>query len=165
MNFLGTTAVTLLVAGATAMLAGCTISTPYKGPIAKTPAAGGERPALVAITHARLGTNLGANIVFWKQIGHVVRAAERQPGYLGHSLRRKIFGDEAWTITVWSDEASLEAFVRSDAHQRAIREGMAAIENVRFVRVTLERTDLPLTWERAEKLLAANSPAPNPVAY
>lgn len=165
MHPLPKTRISSLMAGAAAMLTGCTISTPYQGSIAKAPLEGGEPPALVAITHARLGTDLAANIDFWNQIGRVVEAAERQPGYLGHSLRRKIFGGEAWTITVWSDEASLKAFVRSEAHQRAIREGMAAITDVRFARVTLDRAELPLPWDRAEQLLAANSPAPRPIAY
>lgn len=157
--------ISFVMAGAVAMLAGCTISTPYQGPIAKGPVEDGDRPALVAITHARLGTDLGANIDFWSQIGRVVEAAQRQPGYLGHSLRRKVFGGEAWTITVWSDEASLKAFVRSEAHRRAIREGMAAIAEVRFARVTLDRAELPLPWDRAEELLAANSPALHQIAY
>lgn len=147
----------LFAATGASALGGCTVSTPFQGPAAKAPLDDGQPPALLAITHVRLGSNLARNIDFWKQIGRVVDAAERQPGYLGHALRRKLLVGEGWTMTAWADEASLQAFVRSDAHQRAIREGVDAIAHARFVRVTVDRADLPLSWQRAEQILAADA--------
>jgi heme-degrading monooxygenase HmoA len=44
-----------------------------------------------------------------------------QPGLLGHAVRFEIFGNKAWTMTAWKDEASLTAFVRSPAHRAAVR--------------------------------------------
>ena len=141
-------------------LGACSIATPFQGRIGQAPAEQHEEPVVVAITHARLGSNLAANVDLREKIGRVVKPAEHQPGYFGHALRRTLLGDETWTINVWQDEKSLMAFVRSDARQRAVREGAGALAEVRFARVSVECTALPLGWDRAEKLLTATAAEP-----
>ncbi|HEX4871293.1 MAG TPA: antibiotic biosynthesis monooxygenase family protein [Nevskiaceae bacterium] len=149
------------LAGSAAVLIGalglgaCSIGTPYRS--LEGPAAGGER--VVALTHARLGEDAAARGRFWEGVWRVEGALARQPGLVGHRLRRSLLGREVWTMTVWQDEASLEAFVRSPLHQQAMREGVAALSFIETARLRLPAERLPPSWDEAEAALAAQGRA------
>lgn len=135
-------------------ITGCAISTPYRG--ADT---GGDAleddTVLMVLTHAELAEGTEDASAFWSNVSAVADSLEGRPGFVGYRLRRELFGRNSWTMTVWTDTASLEAFVESDIHQTAIREGWPALARARFARVTLSRSDVPISWARAEALLDA----------
>ncbi|MCG8693896.1 MAG: hypothetical protein MI806_22050, partial [Minwuiales bacterium] len=56
-------------------------------------------------------------------------------------------------MTVWSDEASLIAFVQGETHQAAIAEGFEALETAGFARFEADRADIPVAWDRAIEIL------------
>lgn len=132
-------------------LGGCAIATPFR---AGGDAAGSEgQTVLVVVTEARLGSDPAARAAFWEEVRLTDRAMARQPGVVGHSLRRELLGDRAWTLTVWSDSGSLDVFVLEGAHRRAMERAGKAVAAMRSVRFTVARTALPLGWEEALRRL------------
>lgn len=132
---------------------GCAISTPYRRAAGGGPV--GDDTVLVALTHAELAQGADAASAFWSNVSAVAESLEGRPGFIGYRLRRELLGRNSWTMTVWTDEASLAAFVRSDIHQTAILEGGPALARARFARITLPLSEIPLSWEEAEALLDA----------
>ncbi len=135
-------------------LSACAVATPFRGPgydPASGPTIGGAR-LVVAVTNARLGTERG---VFWENVARVEASLADRPGFVGHSKRTPILGGEAWTLSVWTDEAALDAFVASETHQRAIAEAYPGLAGTRFHRFELDRAAVPPSWEEALARLEA----------
>ena len=145
-----------LIASTLALLGGCTISTPFQGPGYDRSVGVTEiddrQTVVVALTHAVVGDSRRN---FDRGVEGVVDSLESQPGLIGYSLRRELLGNEAWTLTVWRDEASLDAFVRSPAHRQAIQNGMGDITTASFRRIELPAAKIPIDWESALEYLAA----------
>ncbi len=139
-------------------LVGCTISTPFQGP-GYDPDKGlvieGVQTAYVGLTLAVLKKDPKLQSVFWSHVKKVEAALSDRPGFIGYSKRTRLLGNRAWTMTVWTDEASLEAFVRSEVHQTAIRESMNALESAAFARIEINRESIPLSWNHAIAILEA----------
>ena len=146
-----TVAVLMLLA-----LGGCVFATPFRGPgyDAKTGVtAEGTDKVVVALTKAVLRGDRRKRSEFWEHVFDVEASLSEQPGLIGYSLRRQMFGPVAWTMTVWTDEASLTAFVQGETHQAAIAEGFAALETAGFARFAADRTEIPVAWNRAIEVL------------
>ena len=143
-------------------LGGCAIATPFQGPGYDrrngVAIESGDR-LVVAMTKAVLKQDRTLRPTFWAYVSKVEASLATRPGFVGYALRREVFGRQAWTMTVWSDEASLAAFVESDVHQAAIREAMGAIDCATFARLEVDRRDVPITWDRALAALAAEEAA------
>lgn len=135
-----------------ALLGGCAIATPYR---AAAPPGGSEgEVAVIALTEATLGPDRAARAAFWDGVRAVERDLATQPGLLGHSLRRELLGNRAWTMTVWESEAALDRFVASPVHRAAMRAGNPAIAGQRFATLARPRAAGPLTWAEALDVLA-----------
>ncbi len=138
---------------------GCVIDTPLKGPgIASgtskmTNSAG---TVFVSLTKAVLVNDPKLRAIFWSYVGKVEASLPEHPGFVGYSKRTRLFGNEAWTMTIWTDEKSLNDFVEGDVHQTAIRESIHALASATFARVELNREEIPLSWERALQFLDKN---------
>lgn len=65
-----------------------------------------------------------------------------------------MFANKAWTITVWRDEESLSAFLRSDTHKTVVSQVSEMLVRGRTVAFVLPSHDLPLDWDVAERRLA-----------
>lgn len=140
-------------------LGGCAIATPFRGPgydSADGVAADRPETVVVVLTEAVLRDDRAGSSAFWDNVGKVEDSLAQQPGFIGYSLRRELLGDRAWTMTAWSDEASIAAFVHSPTHQTAIAEGLGALQATGFARIKVKRDDVPLDWERALEILAAS---------
>ncbi|HIP80056.1 MAG TPA: hypothetical protein EYH07_16550 [Kiloniellaceae bacterium] len=137
-------------------LGGCTIATPFKGP-GFDPKEGvtleGSDRVVVAITRAVLQGDRSERSDFWTNVWRVEASLEARQGFIGYSLRRELFGAEAWTMTAWIDESSLDAFVSSSVHQTAIEQSLPALGQTGFARFEVERDDIPLSWDRAVEIL------------
>lgn len=141
----------LTVAGFIAALFGlpsCQLATPFAGP-GYSPSRGVTLPdvgdsVIVAVTHAHLDPD--NRRPFDDYTRHVIRSLSDNDGYIGHSVRARVFGHEVWTLTVWRDEPSLDAFVRSPTHRAAIREGLSGVTTAQFMRFTSPTSDVPPRW-------------------
>jgi heme-degrading monooxygenase HmoA len=144
--------ITLLVA-LVLMLTACKFGTPFSGPINEMKKLSSNETAVIALSYVRTGDDSAKNIVFWDYVMEVNDNLPKQKGYLGHSIRRVVLGKEGWTMTVWENEQSLNEFVRGDLHQRAIDKSLNAVAKARFARATVKRSEVPISWEKAEQLL------------
>ena len=143
-------AATLLLA--LCFISGCDVATPFRGSGYQSEAGvtiGEGDELIVAITNAELSEDDQLRSVFWGYVKKVERSLDGRSGFVGYSKRAELLGSEVWTMTVWTDKASLEAFVRSDEHQAAIREALPALSSVRFARFEVGRAEIPVSWERA----------------
>lgn len=129
-------------------LGGCTIGTPYRSTGVAAP-----DEVVVAITQASVDP--AQRRLFDTQLDRVVGLLPKQPGLVGWSLRKELFGTEAWTLTAWTDEAARAAFVADPVHAAAIRASAPAVTGTRFARVRVAAKEMPLGWERALAILAA----------
>ena len=138
-------------------LTGCAFSGPFK----KTALAreGGfppDRAVLVVVSATE--HRPGMRSEFFKDTKAVLATMDAQPGLLGYGVRFEIFGNKAWTMTAWKDEASLTAFVRSPAHREAVRRSGETAQNTRFASVEMPLGALPMSWAEAKQRLDAATP-------
>lgn len=150
------TAFRLVAFVAALAVCGCAAATPFKGPgydRREGVTLVTDRPLVVALTEARLKPDRNDRQLFWREVRAVEASLANQPGLVGYSLRTRILGSDVWTMTIWTDEKSLDAFVRGDAHGRAISQSDRALELVRFARLRLGPAEVPLPWDRAIEIL------------
>lgn len=137
-------------------LAGCTIAQPFRAPGLSSNDPG---PYLVVITEASVSREPGAADAFFAISETLVQEIQGRPGYVGHSRRRELFGDRAWTMTVWRDTEAMLAFINGETHGAAMRRTADLVADARFARTWVAASDLPLSWKDAEALLASSGRA------
>jgi heme-degrading monooxygenase HmoA len=131
-----------------ACLPSCRVAMPFSGPGysrsegVTLPGAG--ETVVVAVTHAVVDNSKRGP--FDEGTRRVDESLSSLDGFIGRSLRIHLFGNEAWTMTVWRDEESLDAFVASTTHRRAIRDGMPALKSARFLRFRIPTREVPPSW-------------------
>lgn len=138
-------ALTMSVVG----LSGCQLATPFAGP-------GYDRERGVTLADAGDTVTIGVTnavvrpfqrAAFDDYTRRVIKSLPENNGYIGHSVRSRILGNEVWTMTMWRDEDALNAFVRSDTHRAAMREGLSGVKRAKFLRSQWPRTSPPPTWD------------------
>ncbi|MFN4042713.1 MAG: hypothetical protein ACK4HI_00800 [Limnobacter sp.] len=133
--------VTSLAAAGLALTA-FSISTPFVYPQGKAAIA---QNAKLVVTHAFIQD--GKSGPFYSRSEEVVKSLKGQPGLLAYSVRRQLFGNQAWTLTVWDSERSKSAFIRSSAHQSAMAEASSVLSCARFLRVDWSGEIKNLNWD------------------
>jgi len=68
---------------------------------------------------------------------------------IGYSLNSRLFTGQFWTLSVWEDEAALQAFVHAAPHVETMRAMIPHMGPTRFVRWTVRGADLPVRWDDA----------------
>lgn len=144
---------TLVYAALFSMLSGCFFFGPPFEANARFASVPQDKPVIVGVTHVTLGSNSKSNKAFWDHTYQVVESLPDHHGYLGHRVRKKLFINEAWTMTVWEDEDALNKFVRGSQHGKAMANGLAAVKKARFVRFALPRSETPIDWKTTEQFM------------
>ncbi|HEX8876543.1 MAG TPA: antibiotic biosynthesis monooxygenase family protein [Phycisphaerales bacterium] len=116
------------LAGLASTLGSCALATPFSGPGRSSD---GDR-VFVAVTNAVLHPD--KRRAFDDHTRRVIESLPSHEGYLGHSVRGRVLGNEVWTMTMWRDEESLDAFIESPVHRTAIREGLSGVRTAKFLR-------------------------------
>ena len=141
------------------LLGGCKVSTPLSGPgydSEKGVTVIGNDKLTIGLTYVYIGDDRELNKSFWTNVKKVTSYLETSPtGFIAYSIRKEIVGNQAWTMTVWESEESLNAFVRSDVHQKAITESRDALQKVGFVRFEIDKEEIPISWNKAETIMEA----------
>jgi heme-degrading monooxygenase HmoA len=141
----------------TNFLANCTVGTPFtKSNQSKQLTLKDNQKIILSITEAHTSGSIFDRFTFWRRVSDVRNDLDNNQGYLGGAIRREIFGSKAWTMTAWVDEQSLEDFVLSREHDRAIKEGSKALAKANFYRKEMEWRQVPLSWEEAIQELECN---------
>jgi heme-degrading monooxygenase HmoA len=135
-------------------LSGCAFTAPYRRMgAAQTGALAADHMAVVTLSAVE--HQPGKRKPFFDDTKRVFADLPNQEGLLGYSFRFQFFGNKAWTMTAWEDEASRDRFARSPVHLAAVRNSRTTAQNMRFISVEVPASSLPLSWREALKHLEA----------
>ena len=135
---------------------GYVIAKSFKGPgydVNKGVTFPGTDSVLVGLTYAVTGDDSELNNIFFEHVKKVEESLQDRSGFIGYSIRKQLFGNEVWTMTVWDNKYSMQSFVESDVHKEAMKKGMTALKTTRFYRFFIKKEAIPISWEKAEKLV------------
>jgi quinol monooxygenase YgiN len=79
----------------------------------------------------------------------ITRQLQRSPGLMGYSLQTELLTGRFRTLSVWENEAALQAFVQAAPHQETMRALIPHMGPTRFVRWTVLGAHLPVRWDEA----------------
>jgi heme-degrading monooxygenase HmoA len=65
---------------------------------------------------------------------------------VAYGLQAQLMAKTLWTLSVWEDQASLDAFARSDPHRHITAQLKAHMGTTRFRFVQVDGSYLPLSW-------------------
>ena len=74
------------------------------------------------------------------------RQLARAEGLAGYALNAELARKTFWTFSAWADQASLDAFARSDPHRRITQRLAPVMGPTRFETLTMAGSRLPLPW-------------------
>jgi quinol monooxygenase YgiN len=137
-----------LIASLSTLITSCGVGMPFRWPGydavkgVTVPNAGND--VLLVITNPKVDRTKRAAFDDYTQ--RLLKSMHNTPGLIGYSGRKQIFGDEAWTASVWADEDSMRRFIFSPGHLAAMDAGKPALKDVRFRREWIPAKNLPLTW-------------------
>jgi heme-degrading monooxygenase HmoA len=143
--------ISLAIATLAVSIGGCAISTPFQWPGLKGPPGTPGQEAVVSITHVVVKP--GQNAAFFRETMAVHAGISKTPGIVGYSVRRELFGNQGWTVSVWQDEESLRRFVFTPQHMKAMAIGEPLLEASHFYRLKVPYSSLPLDWGQALELM------------
>ncbi|MDA8358446.1 MAG: hypothetical protein M0Z95_19640 [Actinomycetota bacterium] len=67
-------------------------------------------------------------------------------GLVAYGLQAQLAAKTFWTFSVWEDQASQDAFARSDPHRHITAQLKAHMGTTRFRFVEVNGSDLPWSW-------------------
>ncbi|MFA6221732.1 MAG: DUF3291 domain-containing protein [Desulfomonilaceae bacterium] len=70
-------------------------------------------------------------------------------GLVGYSLRAHLFKNSFWTLSAWENESALRDFAFKGFHKGVMKLLRTDMGSTRFVRWTVNGTEIPLSWEDA----------------
>lgn len=112
---------------------------------------------LLVVTHTEVKNIDEQRKQFNDYVDAIDHSLHEQPGLYGYSLRKELMGSQAWTMTVWYDEDSLDEYKVSQPHLQAMQKAPQMLVDARFARKKLKRTELPVAWEQALQILEAEN--------
>lgn len=138
------------------LTAGCVVAKPYV--VTGRLPTGAQGDTVVVVTHAVLDND--ERVPFDAYVDKLSDAMEanRYEGLLGYSIRKVLFGDEVWTLTVWRDEAALRGFMSSGLHREAISSAPRAVVSLRSHHFKWPSTEGPVSWGEALARLEQATP-------
>lgn len=79
----------------------------------------------------------------------VMKQLAAAQGLVAYSLLARPIAKNFWTLSVWEDEASLQAFIYDPPHERLMTSLTPHMGQTKFVRWTVKGSELPLAWDDA----------------
>jgi heme-degrading monooxygenase HmoA len=141
----------------TSWITSCTVHSPFqKSEKLQNYNLTDESIVIVALTQVETGFNPINLATFWSRVMDVRSSLDTNPGYLGGSIRRQLIGSKAWTMTVWKDSDSLDDFIYSKTHEKAMKDGAPAVNKSIFYRIKKKWKEIPIDWETAVKEIEEN---------
>jgi len=110
--------------------------------------AAAERDYVALLTYLPLNSAWGVPRLLLLA-ARIRRQLRTSSGLLGYSLRARLGSKEFWTLSVWDDEPTLQAFVAAPPHSAAMKALATHMGRTRFARWIVKGSDLPLQWSDA----------------
>jgi quinol monooxygenase YgiN len=79
----------------------------------------------------------------------IIQQLGKAEGLLGYSLFARPFSKQFWTLSVWRDEAALQAFVTNSPHIRIMTSLLPYMDKTKFAQWQVKGSDVPLLWDAA----------------
>lgn len=95
---------------------------------------------LVMASHLPLG-KIAATVRFLRGVWAVRRQLAGADGLVGYTLRAKPFARDYWTLSVWNDQASLRAFMRTPPHAQLMNSLKPLMGPTKFVQWDIKVAD------------------------
>lgn len=92
----------------------------------------------------------------------LLRQARTSPGAHGFTLKAELAKRTFWTLSAWRDDAALRAYAAAEPHRSTMRRKRAVMRDSTFVFWNVRGSELPLTWDDAQRRLAAKAREPVP---
>jgi predicted amino acid racemase len=108
---------------------------------------------IVLLTLSSVEHRPGMRKKFFNDTKKVIKEIASQPGLVGYAFKFELFGNKAWTMSVWENELSQKQFVKSTAHSIAVKNSRFTAQNIKFFSQTISVCNLPIKWSEAIKLL------------
>jgi len=118
-----------------------------------------DRRYLAILTHYPLQAGRRTSRVLG-YVRLVQRRLDECDGLIGYALRANFYRQQLWTLSVWSDEASLRAFLDDIAHQQASDDLMAYVTGAETRQWWIQGHEIPPTWDDALAQLSDPSGEP-----
>ena len=96
-------------------------------------------------------------IPFLRMSSGVQRQLKETSGLVKFGLRARFIRKRYWTYSVWTDQASLDAFLRAEPHRTAMRRLSQWITPGDAAFVTWESTDDSINWQEGFDRLESSS--------
>ncbi|HXC79622.1 MAG TPA: antibiotic biosynthesis monooxygenase [Candidatus Acidoferrum sp.] len=100
-------------------------------------------------------TRLSATVTFVVAVRAIRRQLADVDGLIGYALRAKPLNRDYWTLSVWRDESSLGAFVKSSPHAELMRSLKPTIGPTKFVQWEISSADGRPSWTAAIERLTS----------
>jgi heme-degrading monooxygenase HmoA len=97
----------------------------------------------------------GATIRFFRYVQAIRRQLAGADGLIGYSLWAKPLARRYCTLSIWRDEAALDAFIRSSPHVEIMTMLRPAMGPTKFVRWTVKGSAATVLWDDALQRLEA----------
>jgi len=104
--------------------------------------------ALLSYLPLSSGWRLPSFLLYTARIRRQLRTST---GLIGYSLRAQLGAKRFWTLSVWEDEAALQAFVAAAPHAAVMSALAPHMGETRFTRWTVKGSGLPIPWGDALK--------------
>ncbi|NRA47454.1 MAG: hypothetical protein HRU09_21100 [Oligoflexales bacterium] len=101
---------------------------------------------IVAISNARLKRHLRSS--FLHTSDELYKNLNEVEGYVGGSMRLEPFGDQVWTLTIWTEKEAMDSFFR-ETHMATAFAQNDAIVKFRSTHFSMNSAKIPDTWEQA----------------
>lgn len=107
-----------------------------------------ERDYLVLLSFLPLKSYWRLPAFLWGTAG-VMKQLAAAEGLVAYSLLARPFAKNFWTLSVWENEAALQAFVHHPPHMRLMAALTPHMGKTRFTRWKVKGSAIPLRWEDA----------------
>jgi quinol monooxygenase YgiN len=98
---------------------------------------------------------------FFRAVGAVRKQLGSTHGLVGYTLRAKPIAREYWTLSVWTDHAALEAFMRTAPHIGVMSSLKPLMGPTRFVQWKITAADGRPRWNDALERLSSEQKTPS----
>lgn len=144
-------------------LSSCAFSSPFRGPLydekAKKLKLDPDQKVILALTNAKLDRSKRKG--FDQRSREIYQNLEENPGYIAGSVRFRLFGNEVWTMTLWTSLEEMDRFVKSTRHLDAMYMTNEAMTEFRHLHVERRAGDFPMSWGEIEEILQSQSFQPH----
>lgn len=113
------------------------------------------RSYLVMASHLPL-TNIRWTVRFFRAVSAIRKQLADAEGLVGYTLRAKPLARDYWTLSVWTDDSALHAFMRTPPHVRLMSSLKPLMGPTKFVQWEITASDGRPSWAGALDRLSAS---------